>query len=92
METKVAVRPDEANLQVGGAASKVWPTHGELYMETGGFTAAIGFRASIHYNRKCVLYVPVVYTVNVAVINISHNVITRHPSAILQHHAIHNRR
>jgi hypothetical protein len=51
VETKVAVRPDEANLQVGRAASKVWLTHGELYVETGallqlyvetgGFTAAI---------------------------------------------------
>jgi hypothetical protein len=45
METKVAVRSDEANLQVGGAASKVWLTHGELYLETGGFTAAIRCRA-----------------------------------------------
>jgi len=92
METKFAVRPDEANLQVGGAASKVCLTHGELYMEPGGFTAAISFQALIHYNRKCVLYVPVVNTVNVAVINKSHNVITRHPAVIFQHHGIHNRR
>ena len=68
------IRPDEANLQVGGAASKVWLTHGELYMETVGFTAAIRFRASIHYNRKCVLYVPVVNTVNVAAINKSQDI------------------
>jgi hypothetical protein len=69
METKVAVLPDEANLHVGRAASKVWLTHGELYLETGGFTAAVRFRALIHYNRKCALNVPVVNTVNVALIN-----------------------
>ena len=92
METKVAVRPDEANLLVGGTASKVWLAHGELYMETGGFTAAIMFRALVYYNRKCVLYVPVVNTVNVAVINKSYSVIIRRPAATFQHHGIHNRR
>jgi hypothetical protein len=82
METKVAVRPEEANLLVGGAASKVWLARGELYLETGDFTAS----------TTCTAFCPVANTVNVAVINKSYNVIIRHPAVIFQHHGIHNRR
>ena len=69
METRDPGRQHQANLQVDGAASKSLAYTWGVISGNGGLYCSYKDQDLIHYNRKCVLYVPLVNTEDVAGIN-----------------------